>query len=164
MQEASNWLNGLKFGFLDLAAAMVNYLPNLLAALAFLIGGWLIAKLVRNIAVRLAGGLNQLLENISPTGALSAVRISNKIVGLIGTAAFWLVFFVFITAASDAAELTVFSNWLENIVAYLPYLLGGGFLIFFGYLFSIAVRDVVTTTLSSLSVRQSTFIGAAAQW
>jgi hypothetical protein len=56
MQEASNLLNGLKFGFLDLAAAMVNYLPNLLAALAFLIGGWLIAKLVRNIAVRLAGG------------------------------------------------------------------------------------------------------------
>ena len=164
MQEASNLLNGLKFGFLDLAAAMVNYLPNLLAALAFLIGGWLIAKLVRNIAVRLMGGLNQLLENISPTGTLSAVRISNKIVGLIGTAAFWLVFFVFITAASDAAELTVFSNWLENIVAYLPYLLGGGFLIFFGYLFSIAVRDVVTTTLSSLSVRQSTFIGAAAQW
>ena len=95
MQEASNWLNGIKFGFLDLAAAMVNYLPNLLAALAFLIGGWLIAKLVRNIAVHLAGGLNQLLENISPTGALSAVKISNKIVGLIGTAAFWLVFFVF---------------------------------------------------------------------
>ena len=95
MQEASNWLNGLKFGFLGLAAAMVNYLPNLLAVLAFLIGGWLIAKLVRNIAVRRAGGLNQLLENILPTGTLSAVRISNKIVGLIGTAAFWLVFFLY---------------------------------------------------------------------
>lgn len=164
MENGSIWFSGLKTGFIDIAVNVVNYLPNLAAALILLLIGWVIGRLSRTLATKIAAGLNRLLDSVAATGRLSTIRVSANAASLVGTAVFSLVMFIFITAAANAAELTIFSVWLESIVAYLPNLLGGALIIFVGYLLSIAARDMVTTLLSSLSVRQSDLIGAAAQW
>ena len=164
MEDASIWFTGLKNGLIGMTAGMIDYLPSLAAAVFLLLVGWFVGKLARAGAVKITHGLNRIMDGIAATGRLATIRVSENVAGLIGNAVFWLVVFIFVTAAADAAGLTIFSVWLESIVTYLPNLLGGGFIIFLGYLVSIAIRDLVATALSTLSVRQSDIIGAILQW
>lgn len=164
MENASIWLQGLKSGLIEITAGLIDFLPNLAAAVALLVIGWYVGKMARVFAVKITNGVNRLMDGVVATGRLATVRISANVAELIGTIAFWLVVFVFATAAADVAELTVFSVWLESIVAYLPNLLGGGLIIFIGYLVSVAVRDLSMSALNTLSVRQGNIIGATLQW
>jgi len=164
MEDASIWLQGLKNGLINITTGLVDFLPNLAAAVTLLVIGWFAGKLARVLSVKLSHGLNRIMDTFAPTGRLAAIRVSENVANLIGTLGFWLVFFIFVTAAANTAELTMLSDWLESIVGYLPNLLGGGLIIFIGYLVSVAIRDLSLSALSTLSVRQSDIIGASLQW
>lgn len=164
MEDASIWLAGLKNGLADIMASIIDYLPSFAAAVVLLFAGWYIGKLARAGAIKITHAMNRIMDGFVATGRLATIRVSESAASLVGNAVFWLVLFIFVTAAADAAGLTIFSVWLESIVTYLPNLLGGGFIIFVGYLVSIAIRDLVATALSTLSVRQSDMIGAILQW
>lgn len=164
MEDASIWLANVKTAALGLVSEFITYLPNLLGALLLIAGGWFVARLLRATAIRLADGVNRLLDTLVPTGGLSGFRLSRRVIDLIGDAVLWLFLFGIVTIAADVAEFVTFSNWLKDVVAYLPHLLGGGFIILAGYLISAAIRDVVSTALASMGIGQSELIGAAAQW
>ena len=164
MEDASIWLANVKTVSISLLGDFIAYLPSLVGAVLLLGGGWLLARVLRVGAIRISEAVNRLFDTLMPTGRLASFRLSRRASQLLGSVVFWLVIFFVVTVASDVAELDTFSNWLKGVVAYLPHLLGGGLIILVGYLISAAIRDLVSTTLSSLGVSQSDLIGAAAQW
>lgn len=164
MKDASVWLANVKSASLALLGDFIAYLPNLIGALILLGAGWVLAKIFRAAAIRISDGVNRLMDTFMPTGRLASFRLSRRATQLIGNTVFWLIIFFVLTVASDVAELTTFSSWLKSVVGYLPHLLGGGFIILVGYLISAAIRDLISTTLSSMGIGQSELIGAAAQW
>lgn len=164
MEDASVWLANVKAVSLSLLGDFVAYLPNLFGAILLLVAGWVLARILRAGAVRVSDGLNRVFDTVMPTGRLADVRLSRRAADLLGSIVFWLIIFFVITVASDVAELETLSSWLEGIVLYLPHLLGGGLIILVGYLISAAIRDLVSTTLSSMAIGQSELVGAMAQW
>ncbi len=164
MEDASIWLTNIKTVSVALLGDFIAYLPSLAGAILLLAAGWVLAKVLRAAAVRISDGVNRVLDTLVPTGRLAGFRLSRRATQLIGNMVFWLIIFFIVTVASDVAELETFSSWLQGVVGYLPHLLGGGFIILAGYLISAAIRDLVSTTLSSIGIGQSELIGAAAQW
>lgn len=164
MEDASVWLDRVRQSILDLIGSFIAYLPDLLFAILLLIVGWLVARFLRSSASKINNYINRLLEALAPTGRLSSVRLSGKGTTLVGHALYWLVLFVFVTAAARAAQLETLTFWLDEIVALLPNLIGGGTIILIGYAVSIALRDLVSTTLASAGIRQSEQVGVLAQW
>ena len=164
MEDASVWLTNIKMVSIDLSREFIAYLPNLAGAIVVLLVGWGFAKILRAAAVRIADGVNRLLDTLMPSGRLAGFRLSGRALKLIGDSIFWLAIFFVLTVASDIAEFHTFSAWLKGVVAYLPHLLGGGLIILVGYLISAAIRDLLSTTLASVGVGQSELVGAAAQW
>ncbi len=164
MEDASIWLVNLKTVAVGLLTQILHYLPNLAGAVLLLVVGWLLARLMRTLAVQVAEWANRMLETIVPTGGLARFRLSLQIVRLIGDITFWLIMFVAVTIAADVAELETFSGWLKSAIGYLPHLLAGGMMIVAGYVIGVVVRDLVATALSSVGIVQSDLIGLAAQW
>jgi hypothetical protein len=112
------------------AERLFGILPELLAAIIILVGGWLIARLLRALTIRFASVANRMIARLGvhirmPVGAVrdSSTRVFGEIV-------FWLVILVFLTAATSVLGLQVFTGWLERLVGYLPKILSGLLIIF----------------------------------
>ena len=164
MENPSLWLAKYRDASADLFAGALAYIPNLVGAIVLLLVGWLLARFLRAAAIRITNATNRLLDAVLPTGHLSTFRLSSRGASLIGTIVFWLVIFFFVTAASNVARLDALSELLERVVGYLPRLLAGGLIVLVGYLIGAALRDLVSTALSSIGVAQAELIGAMAQW
>lgn len=164
MADLSQSLQGMQDTLADAYRAFIGYLPHLAAAVLLLLAGWLAARLVRSVCIRLAGGLNSLLARISrwsPGRRVIALTPGARV--LIGNVAFWLVILLFVAMAARVAGLELFTTWLDRIVAWLPTLLAGALIVLAGYFVSTLVRDLVAATLESAGSPQSELFGRVAQ-
>lgn len=147
----------------DVLVTVVTYIPSLVGALVLLLLGWIIARLIRAGIVKGGDAANRVLDRFLRAGSWSRVRLSTRVLVLVGNAAFWVVILFFITAATETAHLDAFSSWLDRVIAYLPTLVAGGLIVLVGYLVSTLVRDLVSATVSSAGLGQSDLFGTLAQ-
>jgi hypothetical protein len=163
MDNLSAWLDDFRTTVLDGLEAFVSYLPYLLGALTLFVVGWLVARLLRALFMRLGAGLNKLLDRVvQPLGA-RRLKLAQPIIALIGNVIFWVVVLIFAATAARVGRLDAFTAWLDRIVAYLPTLLAGGLIALAGYLVSTLIRDVVSATVASTGSGQADLFGFIAQ-
>jgi hypothetical protein len=163
MENVSAWLADFRATVLDGLEAFAGYLPYLLGAVTLVVIGWLVARLLRALFIRLGAGLNRLLDRvIQPLGA-RRLRLAQPIITLIGNVIFWVVVLIFAATAARVGRLDAFTAWLDRIVAYLPTLLAGGLIALAGYLVSTLIRDVVSATVASTGSGQADLFGFVAQ-
>lgn len=163
MDGISTLLADLSGAANDVLVNVVAYIPNLIGAVILLLLGWIFARLARTGIVKGGDAANRLLDRFLTAGSWAGMRLSSRILALVGNAAFWVVILFFITAATETAHLDAFSSWLDGIVAYLPTLIAGGLIVLVGYLVSTLIRDLVAATISSAGLGQSDLFGAMAQ-
>ncbi len=99
-----------------------GFLPNLLAFLVILVVGFIIAKLVKGIVVKLlqkagldkalhSGQTGEYVEKVSPGASPSK---------LIGSVGFWLIFLFVLSAAIGALKIPAVTDFMNQVLAYLP--------------------------------------------
>lgn len=121
--------------------------PKLLGAIAVMIIGWLVAKLV-------AWGLRKAIDS------LSIAKSANESAGIgaptlgenLGKAVYWVVILIALTSAlgllgmqSTVAPLT---NMVDLFLAFLPNLVGAGLIFGIGYIFASIARRAVISVLT----------------
>lgn len=164
MNDLSESLQALQATMADGYRAFIEYLPHFVAALLLLVAGWLVARLMRHLSIRLAGGLNNVLAGIGRwSGSRRRLALTPGARTLIGNVVFWIVVLLFVAIAARVARLELFTIWLDRILAWLPTLLAGGLIVLAGYFVSTLVRDLVTATLESAGSGQSELFGRVAQ-
>lgn len=162
MNNYTDWTSTLRDAFLGLGHQVVDYLPNLLAAIGLLVIGWLLGKLLRAAAVRLSRGLEQMMLRLSrrpPPVRPGATPAWGRILGSI---VFWAVVLFFLALATHVLGLEAFSSWLNRVVVYLPTLLVGILIILAGILVSALTRDLVIAT-APLAESQRVLLGRVVQ-
>lgn len=144
MNKEAGFGAALTNGVSAIADNVLSYLPNIIGAVALLILGWLLARLLRVIAVRATRLLDKMLARlIGPGSERLHVGAASKVIGAI---VFWLVLLFFATAATEVLGLAPFTDWLSRFVAYLPTLAAGVLIIAAGYAVSRVASDLVRTT------------------
>jgi len=142
---------------------VLAHLPNLLGAVLLLIVGWLLARLLRVLALRAMLLLEALLARLAgPTGAekLCIGRSS----AVLATIVYWVVLLFFATAATQVIGLQAFTDWLGRLLDYLPNLAAGLLIIVAGYILSNFVADLVRATATRLAPAQRAALARVAQW
>jgi small-conductance mechanosensitive channel len=149
--------------FSRLLDRILGILPELAAAIAVLIIGWLVARLLRALTIRFASVANRMIVMLgvrvrAPVGPMrdSTLRVISEIV-------FWLVILIFLTVATNILGLGMFAGWLDRLISYLPKILSGLLIIFAGIVLSNIARDAVIAALGGISVTQRMFLARAAQ-
>lgn len=141
---------------------LLALLPNLLAALALLVVGWIAARVLRFAARRAVGLLETLAARVAGRAGAERVRLSRSS-ALIGALVFWVTLLVFVTAATQVLGLTLFTAWLARLVEYLPTLAAGLLIIVAGYVLAGFVADLVHATATRLAPAQREALARLAQ-
>jgi len=138
------------------------YLPNILGAVALLIGGWLLARVFRFACVRLISGLDNLLRRYGMERLLIRVGLERPASDLIGSIVYWLVFLVFFAAATETLGLPVVATWLGGLSTYLPRILVGVLILLGGFLAGSLARDAITSAAGAAGIAYSLLLGRLA--
>ncbi|MGH8709334.1 MAG: mechanosensitive ion channel family protein [Burkholderiales bacterium] len=138
---------------------LAAHLPNLVGALVLLIAGWLLARLLRVLAVRGMHLAETLIERLAGPSRLRVGRSAQ----VLGTVVYWVVLLFFVTAATQVLGLQTFTEWLARLLEYLPTLAAGVLIIVAGYVLASFVADLVHATATRLQPAQRTALARLAQ-
>lgn len=145
-----NLLDTLNRAAATIGERLLANLPQLLQALALLVIGWLLARLLRAATRKGAGLLDALVVRTAGSGAWRVGRFA----GLLGTLVYWIVLLFFVTAATQTLGLQTFTDWLARLLDHLPLVAAGLLIITAGYLLSGFVGEIVQTTATALAPAQ----------
>ena len=163
MEKVFDWSAPLIAAATNMLQSFIEYLPALFGAFATLLVGWLVARLLRGLTIKLLGGVDRFSSFLGLGRLLSSGKASEATVRTIGNVAFWVVILFFLTSATNGLGLTMFSGWLDQLVEQLPSILSGALIIFAGVVFGNLAKDAVQTAAQNLPPRQRMLLGRGAQ-
>lgn len=163
MEAESSWLHVLKDTLFQAAMGLVRLIPNILGAVVVIVAGWLLAKLLRALAVRGLHALTRTVTSLRRNATAHRPLMEDRSIAAIGAIIYWATILLFLTAATQVLGLGVFTDWLSSVVAYLPALLAGLLILLAGFVFSLLAKDLVTAAASSAHVVYADVLGRSVQ-
>lgn len=145
---------------------LVVFVPALLLAVLLLFVGWLVAKLVRRVVVRVLRRLrvDEAAERAGIDDFLVQGGVRYTTVSLIGAAIYWMILLGVFVAVLEGLGVTAAGELLRRMFNYLPNLLLGIGILVFGTLFSRVTGAVVYTYLNNLGTEAAGPIAAVARY
>ena len=143
-----------------------NFLPRLALAAAVLIGGWLLAKLVR-VAVDKglrAVNFNVITERSGMDGFLAQGGIRSDTAAILALVIYWLVVLAALIIAFNSLGLTYITDLLGQVVLFVPKVVVALLILAFGAYFARFVGNAVVTYCRNVGVQDADFLGKAAQY
>jgi hypothetical protein len=130
-----------------------EFVPQMLAALAIVFIGYLVAKIAERIVDRLLRkiGLNRILDR---GGVLEAVERSGARVNptrLLSNLVFWLLMFAVILAAANIMGLESVASVFTTLVAYIPRVIAAVVIILVGIVLGQFVGGLIAASTGALS-------------
>jgi small-conductance mechanosensitive channel len=153
------WAEALNRSVELLVEKTSGYLPNLIGAVALLVGGWILARVLRVACARLIGGLDNLVRRHGMERWLIRVGLERPASDLIGSIVYWLVFLIFFAAATETLGLPVVATWLGGVSTYLPRVLVAVLILLAGFLAGSLARDAIATAASAAGIAYGVLLG-----
>lgn len=150
----------------DLYARFIDFLPNFIVAVVILVVGWIlahfIAKLIKSLLVSVKVdevgdklGLEQLSQR-----AGTKMSISGAIAWLIK----WFFLIALFLAASDVLGLQAISNFLNEVLLYIPNVVAGAAILLVGSLVARFLSRLVRSTIAAAGLASADLLGSVTQW
>jgi hypothetical protein len=133
-----------------------EYIPNIIAALLFVLFGLFIARVLSSL-------LEQFLRKIKLDSYTSQIGVNEIMmrfgfgrspVAILGFIVYWSLILVFFVSAANILNLTVISDILERfIVGFIPKIAAAIFIAFGGLMFARFISDVVRNSATANNLR-----------
>lgn len=162
MWESSTLLQSLRNSWNEVVAV----LPDLLLAVLLLVVGWLIAKLLRRLAIRAlrAARIDEIAERSGLDDFLVQGGVEHTTVTLIGGAVYWLILAVVFIALLDALGLRTAEVLMARLASFVPNLVVATGILVFGTLMARVIGGLVFSYLSNIGSHAAAPIGVLARY
>ena len=142
------------------------FLPRLLFAVAVIIGGWLLAKVVRFAVIKAlrAGNFNVLTERSGMDNFLRQGGMVGDTTSIFGILAYWLVVLAALLMAFNSLGLTYITDLLVRVVWFVPNVFVALLVLAFGAYFARFIGDTVTTYGRNVKLQDARVLGKLAQY
>ncbi len=140
---------------------IANAVPHVVAAIALIVAGHYIGRLLSFIVTRLLQrvGLDKLGERAGLDDMAKRSGVDMTPAKLFGKILYWLIFLTFLISAADALGLDRVSATINDFVAYLPKVIGALLVLVVGLFAARAVRSVVEAALGSINLGYEKVVG-----
>ncbi len=163
-----NWLETRWERFLGWTEENV---PSGVMAIAIVLAGYVVAevlgrlaaRLLRRWSTRLVGVVDRMSRRRGVPMTLEQAEAETLVVDVTSRIVFWLVFFVFLAAATSAIGVPVVSSWFAGFADYLPRVLAAVAIVLLGVLAGHAARILVVSTAATSGVHQARTLGGTVQ-
>jgi hypothetical protein len=142
-----------------------SYIPTLLGAIVILVVGWIVAKFVEAIVVRAlkAARLDVVSDKAGIANMLAQGEIKWTLSELLGVIVYWIVMLSVLAASLNALNLTVASDLLSKLVAYIPNIIIAIFVLVLGSFLANFMAGIVRTAASTDGVSSAKLLGKITQ-
>ena len=161
--DQSFWTDTLE----EIQSGLATWLPALLAALALLLVGWLVARISQAIIARLLRriGLDQLADRTGIARGLTSISIQRPLSFLLARITYWLVLIFFILLALGALGLTdVVTSALNGFFAFLPRLVIASAIFLVGAFIARVAGDGITAMSEQSNLPSGRVLGQAVRY
>jgi len=142
------------------------YIPRLLFAALVVIGGWLIAKVVRFAVIRGLRAINfhVLTERAGIDNFLRQGGMVSDATVVFGVLAYWLVILASLIIAFNGMGLSYVTDLLGRVMWFVPNVFVALLILAFGAYFAKFVSDAVTTYGRNAGMQDAVLLGKVAQY
>jgi Mechanosensitive ion channel, conserved TM helix len=130
----------------DITQLIGNYVPNLLGAIAILVIGWIVAAIVSKIVKSLLKRTdldNKIANKFNAEEGKKPFQLEHSI----SRGVFWFLMLFVLVAFFQALQLTIITeplnNLLDQILSYLPQVLGAGALFLIAWLLATILKKLL---------------------
>jgi hypothetical protein len=144
-----------------------NFLSALCVVIFILLIGWFVAKIIKNVIVRLLDVLriDSYAEKAGVDKVLAKGGIKYSISGLIGVLGYWVVMLIALVIAISAVTFNAQAAGLLNtIVLYIPRVISAIFILVVGIFFASFVNTAVQTAAANAGVEQAGLLARLSQF
>jgi len=151
----------LTFVVVDPVKAMLikvwSYVPVLAGAIVILVIGWLVAKFIEALVVRVLKAIR--LDTASDKAGISNVLAQGDIKltlsEVLGAIIYWIIILVVIATALGAMNLTVAAELMARLVEYVPNILAAVFILIVGTFLANFISSIVRTAASNAGINKA---------
>lgn len=150
----------------DALGVLLRFIPALIGALLILLIGWIVARIVKAIILRVLQAIrfDQVMAATGIDGLLRRGGIHMDIAGIFASLIYWFVFLVFVLAAANALGVAAVTAIVTSIVLFLPNLLVALIILIIGALVARFAGNLVTSSVESAGVKGAGLIGAVVRY
>lgn len=162
--NTSDWSNVVAEPMKRVSFIMVEYFPNILGAIALIVAGWVVARILRTIVFRISTfGVEQLLSRPIVHTRIKQGTVMRSAPLIVSRIVFWTVLLFFVAAGIEALGLSVVSGIVSGIMTYLPKVLVATAIFFFGLLLGDLSREGMSRAAARAGVAFSEVLGRLVQ-
>lgn len=154
MDNLISWTELFRDSLLTFGSKFMGALPKILGAVAIIIIGWIIARIIRGSAKKILKLLNvdALANKIKADELLQKANISKTPSEIIGQFLYWIVILLVIITASDALGWNAVTEEIGKLISWMPSLLSAIIFFIVGMYLAGFVRDIITGATGSLGI------------
>jgi hypothetical protein len=163
----NTWATTLSNSFQDLWAGIIQFLPNLIVALAIFLLGWIIGAVLGRAIAEILRRLNvdRALREAGVDDVVGRAGFRLDIGGFLGGIVKWFVIIVFLIASLDVLGLNEVNDFLRDVVlVFLPDVVVAILILLAGVLIGEVAKRTVTASAASAGMRSANFLGTVAKW
>ena len=160
MLAAIEWSNGIEEAWNDVAA----FVPKLVAAIAVFVIGWIVAKIIRNVIVRVLNKikLDTYVDKAGIGAPLERAGYPNS-VDLLGKIIYFALMLLVLQLAVGVFGDSDISNAIDDMVAFIPKLIVAIVIIIITGAVANVVRELIAPAVAHLSagnlLKKAAFVG-----
>ncbi len=144
----------VKASFDQALEQVITYGPKLVAALVVAVLGYVVARLVGQVVVKVSEklGLQVAAERSGLAQSMQHMGIERNVAKILGTITFWLLMCVVFMAAFNILGLTAVSTAMSSVAQYIPNLLVATVIVVAGLFAATFLRGVIATSTDRLGI------------
>ncbi|MCM8770782.1 MAG: hypothetical protein NC936_02810 [Candidatus Omnitrophica bacterium] len=138
-----------------------NFVANLLLFIFILVVGWLIARAIKWLIIRVlkAIPLDKWADDAKITDVIQKGGITYTLSELIGVACYWIVILVTLVFAVNAIGLSTAADLLNKVILYIPNVIAAVFILILGLFAATLLSNLVQTVAANAGITQAKLLG-----
>lgn len=166
MNNISSWQSAILFSWSEVWGSFLVILPKVLGAIIIFSVGLILAYWVKRLVVELLKlvRIEKLAKGAGVNKYLNKADIKMNFSELLGTIVEWMVILIFFLAVVDILGLSVVSQVVLGVLAFIPNLLAAILIFAAGYVVGGLVDGVVRGALTSIDHEVAKPLGRISRW
>lgn len=149
----------------DLLLRSWDFFVKFLAAIVIFIVGWLVAKLIRRVVVRVLRALriDFIAEQVKIADFLSKGGVKYTLCEIIAIIIYWIIILGVLISSLNVLALTGVASLLDKVLGYLPNVIGALIILVIGIFISAFVASITRTAAVNVGLSQANLLSKIAQ-
>lgn len=166
MNGIQTWGEAITISLTGLWERFFNFLPALVGAIVVFVLGWIVAVALGNLIAKAikAAKVDNALEKIEFNKRMAEMGISSSVSELIGGIIKWFLVLVFLMAATDILGLSQVTDFLNQIIMYLPNVVVAVVILAVAFLVGNFVYNVVKGSTKAAGVMSAALLATLSKW